>query len=102
MDIISEILNADKIAEEKLRLAEKKKAEIIRKSKDANDILIKNSEENIKLYEKSKSEEVKGKIAEFSVEIEKEEQQKIQAMDNVFNLNREKWVKDIFDRIISM
>lgn len=102
MDIIAEILNAEKAAEEKLREAEERSAQLLKKCEEESSGLKEKSEENIKEYERLKNSEADKKIGAIESEIKAQEQIKINNLDNIYNENHEKWEKDIENRILAL
>lgn len=102
MDIIAEILNAEKMAEEKLREAEEKSADLLKQCEQEGVKLKEESAENIKEYECLKNNKANEEILSAESEINAEEQKKIAELDKIYNGNHEKWENEITDRILSM
>lgn len=102
MDIISEILNADKIAEDKLKSAEEEKQAILAQTIETEKIMRSDAE---KFVEKHKSEihgETDGEIAAQLEIINKAAAQKKAGLDAYFEKSHAEWERDIFNRIVGL
>lgn len=102
MDIIAEILSADKKAEDKLKTAEEKKAEMLSSCDEFSEQLNQKSAENIKEYEKSCNKKADSKIKENADRIAEKEKESIDKLDKIYEINHEKWEKEIVDRILAL
>lgn len=102
MDIISEILNAEKLAEQKLKEAEEKSRMLLKECDEENSNLQEQSDEKIKSYETEKNEEADREIMSAEQDIKAKEQEKINALDMVYEKNHNQWEKSITDRIAAV
>lgn len=102
MDIIAEILSADKKAEDKLKMAEQRKTEMLNGCDEFSSELEHKSEETIKEYEKSCSKKADDKIKANAEKIAAKEKESIEIFNKTFENNHEKWEKDIVDRVLAL
>ena len=99
MDIISEILETDRLAEEKL---EKARAERIRLLDECEKQLAKireESEREIEDYKNKKLTESENDSGERSAKLREDEKAKIAAFEALFEKNHAQWEQDIFKRV---
>lgn len=101
MDVIAEILNTEKMAEEKLKLAEEESARLLEECEKESRQIEEASAENIKSYKLSKQAQADKEIMSAEDVIKAEEKKKIDELDSIYDNNHEKWENDIVDRIIS-
>ena len=100
LDIISEILETDRLAEEKL---EKARAERIRLLDECEKQLAKireESEREIEDYKNKKLTESENDSGERSAKLREDEKAKIAAFEALFEKNHAQWEQDIFKRVL--
>lgn len=101
-DIITQILDIDKKARDKLaRAYEEKKQIIIDAEEEREKIkteLLERADHRLELVEA----EEKKNADERLCELEKQTKEKIESLDKSFKDNREQWEKDIFNKIIAL
>lgn len=100
MDIIAEILDTDRIAEEKLIAAEKEKQNIYAQAVEAETQLKAEADEKIAKYRIEKTNETNGLISEKLLEIEQERDNRIARLNSLYDKNHLEWEGCIFERII--
>ena len=101
MDIISEILNAEKLAEDKLRAAEEKSRQLLEDCENESNRLKEKSLEKINAYRAKQNADADAKISETENDIKNNEQIKIDKLNKIYEQNHEKWVSEITNRIIT-
>lgn len=102
LDIISEILNAEKLAEEKLKEAEEKSRMLLKECDEQNEMLQNQSAEKINNYEAENNMEADKKIMIAEDDIKIKEQEIINKLDKIYEENHNEWEKDITDRIVTV
>lgn len=102
MDIISEILNAEKLAEDKLKAAEEKSRQLLEDCENESNRLKEQSLEKINAYRAKQNDEADTKISEAENDIKNNEQIKIDKLNKIYEQNHEKWVNEITNKIITV
>lgn len=100
MDIISEILNTDKLAEDKLKAAEAEKQNIIAEAKNTEEKMRAEADRLVQEYAADKQKKVGEDIDRKLDEINKDADGKVAALDSLYEQKHFGWEQDIFDRII--
>ena len=101
MDIISEILETDNLAEKKISDADMQSREIIENADRECSNILAESEKKIEKYRQIKKEQTDEKIKLQSLKARSETDSKIKNLDKLFDENGEHWAKDITDRILN-
>ncbi len=101
MDIIAEILNTEKLAEDRLRAAEEETGRIINQAADAEEKLQNEAKAEIESYEAAKKAETDAAIEKQKSIIDAECSEKMGELDKIFEQNHVQWENGIFERIIS-
>ena len=100
MDIIAEILETDRLAEEKLAEAEKKRAAMLENLKHEQERLGSITEEDNAGYAAALAEENEHRLSEELRELEGARDKEAAALENVFKENGNHWADEIFERIV--
>jgi NAD(P)H-flavin reductase len=100
-NIISDIIEIDEMAKDKLSDADKKRVQIIATAKSEKDEIIndklKKTNEKLSAVEKSESQ----KAAEREAEITENRDAEIKRLDDIFVQKSDKWVEEIVAAIIN-
>lgn len=102
MDIISEILNTDKLAEDKLKAAEAEKQNIIAEAEKAEENMRAEADSLVREYAADKRKSSDEDIAKKLGEINSDADGRITALDSVYEQKHSVWEQEIFDRIIGI
>lgn len=100
MDIISEILNTDKLAEDKLKAAEAEKQNIIAEAEKAEENMRAEADSLVREYAADKRKSSDEVIAKKLDEINSGADDRINTLDNVYEQKHSVWEQEIFDRMI--
>lgn len=95
MDMISEILETDRLAEEKLEAAMQRRSELLAECQKQTEQLINDAKAKAESYRSSLPEEG----GEASAELKKSEQDKLRELSEAYEKNHETWENDIFAAI---
>ena len=101
MDIISEILETDRLADEKIIAAHRRQAELEQKTDAEIASMRSEVEEKAQAYKKKLESRTKTETDAQLSKAEKEEQEKIAKIDNLYAAKHKKWEKVITEKIIS-
>ncbi|MBO5575613.1 MAG: hypothetical protein J5956_04870 [Ruminococcus sp.] len=101
MDIISEILETDRLAEEKIKKAYEQKAQLEQQTDEQIQQLKKDAVEKTKSIREKLSLRTKAEIQEQTEKAEKEEKERIARLDELYSTKHRKWEKAICEKIIS-
>jgi vacuolar-type H+-ATPase subunit H len=100
-NIISDIIEIDERAKDKLADADKKRIEIIASAKTERDEIIadklKKTNEKLAAIEKSETEKADAK----NTQIEENQKSEIARIDNIFNEKSSQWVDEIVKAIVN-
>ena len=102
MDIIAEILETDRLAEEKLAAAERKKQDMLENTRREQQRLGQMADENTESYREGLSSQNEQKLREELEQLEARQKKNIAALESVFEKNGERWAEDIFKRITAV
>ena len=102
MDIIAEILETDRLAEEKLAAAERKKQDMLENTRREQQRLEQMADENTESYREGLSSQNEQKLREELEQLEARQKENIAALESVFEKNGERWAEDIFKRITAV
>ncbi len=102
MDIIAEILETDRLAEEKLAAAERKKQDMLENTRREQQRLEQMADENNESYREGLSSENEQKLREELEQLEARQEKNIAALESAFEKNGERWAEDIFKRITAV
>ncbi len=101
MDIISEILETDRLADEKIIKAHEKQAELEQQTQTEiaryKQETAKRIEEYRKKTEARSKSEADGQIAKIA----REEQEKIEKIDELYAAKHKKWEKAIYEKVLA-
>ncbi len=101
MDIISEILETDRLADEKIIAAHRRQAELEQKTDSEIASMRSEVEEKAQAYKKKLESRTKAETDAQLSKAEKEEQEKIAKIDDLYASKHKKWEKVITEKIIS-
>ena len=99
LDIIDEILETDRIADEKLDMAQSEKLEILKQSEIEISEMKKKSEEQLARYRSKKHAETQAKTDEKVGAIKSAAEKKKKEFDKLYWENHRQWETEIFERI---
>lgn len=102
MDIITEILETDKNAEERLESAKRKSEEILKDAEAEERSIKEGAAAQAAEYRSRREAETAEKIEKEGEKITAEENAKIRALDEAYENSREKWEREILDGILSI
>ena len=100
MDIISEILETDKLAEEKLEQALKKRSELLAECEKQTEKIKADAKTRTENYRKELSEKSGSDAGERESRLKESEKAKIEEFEELFKKNHEAWEKEIVSSII--
>lgn len=101
MDIITEILETDKMAQQKLDEAEARRVEILKNAETEIEGLKADAKTKIDDYRQQKDAEVKKKTEADVLKIRTAEQVKIHEFDKLYEDSHEDWEKEILEGILA-
>ena len=101
VDIISEILQTDKLADAKIIRANEKKAELEQLTHDEIADLERTSSEKVETYRAKVLEKCKKQTEAQIAKIEKNEKDKIAGIDELYSAKHKKWEKVICEKVLS-
>ena len=101
MDIIAEILETDRLAEEKLAEAEKKRAAMLENVRREQERFESIAREDNAEYSAALAAENEARLSEEMKALEEQQQKQFSALEAVFEKNGDKWADEIFSRITS-
>ena len=101
MDIISEILETDRLADEKIKKAHEKQAEFEEKTQSEIQLCKQDAKERIESYRQKIQQRSKSESDGLIAKINKEEQEKIAKIDELYNNKHKKWEKAIYEKVIA-
>ncbi len=102
MDIICEILDTDKIAEEKIQSARIQSEQILQSADEKADDMKKQADDEIANHKQEKHNDVDKRISENAKQFNKQCDMKISSFDGIYQQNHEAWENDIVKRIIGL
>ncbi|WP_028506097.1 hypothetical protein [Ruminococcus sp. FC2018] len=101
MDIISEIIQTDKLADAKIIKANEKKAELEQLTNDEIAGFERESSEKVETYRAKTLERCKTQTKAQIAKIEKSEKDRIAGIDELYSAKHRKWEKAIVERVFS-
>lgn len=101
MDIIAEILSADKTAEDKLKAAEDERRNILEETGRCEQRFLEDAQRQAQEYRQRKQAETDSRINEEIEEIRRGTKDGIRLLDEGFEKNHKVWEDEIFGRIIA-
>lgn len=101
MDIISEILETDKLADEKIIKAHEKQAELEQQTQAEIERFKAQAQERIESYRKKTESRTKSEIDGQIAKIAKDEQERIEKIDELYAAKHKKWEKAIYEKVIA-
>lgn len=101
MDIISEILETDKLADEKIKKAHEKQAELEQQTQSEIEHYKQDTRERIEAYRKKIQQRTKSESDGLIAKINKEEKEKITKIDELYANKHKKWEKAIYEKVIT-
>lgn len=99
MDIISEILETDKLAEEKLEQALRQRSEMLAECEKKTEQIKKDAKIKAENYRKELSEISDSDADARASELKESEQAKIKGFEELYDKNHEAWEKEIISSI---
>lgn len=102
MDIIAEILNTDKLAEDRLKAAEEEKRRIIEEASQEEKRFAEEAGNEISIHRDKKRAETDAEINRLTEEINAQCSGQISALDCLYEKNHVKWENEIFESIINI
>lgn len=101
MDIISEILETDKLADEKIVKAHEKQAQLEQQTDEEIERFKQEAKDRIEAYRKKTESRTKSESDGQIARITKNEQEKIAKIDELYANKHKKWEKVIFEKVLS-
>lgn len=102
MDIIAEILDADRLAEEALVKAEQDKAELLKKAAETSRSSEEQARQQILDYRREKEAALDAETEKCLKEIDGNTEQEKKALDAVFEKCHKSWEDEIFSRLTAL
>lgn len=102
MDIIYEILETERLAEEKLAEAEKKRAAMLENVRREQQRFESIAAEDNRSYADALAHENDSRLAEELKSLEQVRDREFSRLEAVFEENSSKWADEIFDRMIAL
>jgi len=102
MDLIAEILETDRLAEERLKEAEEKCRQMLEDANASKQKMESGSENCEKEYSEKMCSEFEQKKAESLREVKEKEKEDIAALEKLFADNGSSWAQEIFERITAV
>lgn len=101
MDIISEILETDRLADEKIKNAHRRQEELEKQTDEEIAGLDSRAKERAAAYREKMQQRSKNEAHTQIEKIDKEEKEKIGKIDELYKAKHKKWEKAITERILS-
>lgn len=101
MDIISEILETDKLADEKIKKAHEKQAALEKQTDEQIERFRLDAQDRTEAYRKKTESRTKSEADGQIAKITKDEQEKIAKIDELYANKHKKWEKVIFEKVLS-
>lgn len=101
MDIISEILETDKLADEKIIKAHEKQAELEAQTDAQIEKYKLDTKEKIESYRKKYESRTKSEADGQIAKITKDESEKIARIDELYANKHKKWEKVIYEKVLA-
>ena len=102
MDIIAEILETDRLAEEKLAEAERKRAAMLENVRSEQERFDNIAREDSASYAAALEAENNSRIDRELEELDARKQKEFSELEAVFEKNSGRWADEIFSRIIAL
>ena len=101
MDIISEILETDKLADEKIKKAHEKQAALEKQTDEQIERFRLDAQDKTEAYRKKTESRTKSEADGQIARITKDEQEKIAKIDELYAAKHKKWEKVICEKVLS-
>jgi hypothetical protein len=101
MDIISEILETDKLADEKIKKAHEKQAQLEQQTQSEIEKCRQDTKQRIESYRKKMQQRSKSESDGLIAKIDKEEKEKIARIDELYSNKHKKWEKAIYEKVVT-
>lgn len=101
MDIIAEILETDRLAEEKLAEAEKKRAAMLDNVRHEQERFESIAREDNSEYAAALADENERRLDEELRALKEQQEKDFSALEAIFEKNGDKWAEEIFSRMTS-
>ena len=101
MDIISEILETDRLADEKIIKAHEKQAELEQQTQAEIERFKAQTQERIESYRKKTESRTKSESDGQIARIAKDEQERIKKIDELYSAMHKNWEKTIYEKVIA-
>ncbi len=102
MDIIAEILDADRLAEEALVKAEQDKAEMLKKAEETCRLSDEQARQQLLDYRKEREAALDAETEKRLKEIDENTEQEKKALDAAFEKAHKSWEDEIFSRLTAL
>lgn len=102
MDLIAEILETDRLAEERLKEAEAKCRQMLEDANNAKTNMESGAERGEKEYSEKLCSEFEAKKADSLREVREKEKADIAALEELFANSGSRWAQEIFERITAV
>lgn len=101
MNIISEILETDRLADEKIIKAHEKKAELEQQTQAEIERFKQETKDKIEAYQKKMDQRTKSESDGQIAKINKDEKEKIARIDELYAAKHKKWEKAIYEKVLA-
>jgi vacuolar-type H+-ATPase subunit H len=101
VDIISEILETDKIAEDKIAQAKAESEKILKDSRTQELEISDETNESIEQYRQEKCAQLTDELRQENEKLAEAEKAKIDELEKLYEENHTRWEQEIFDSVIS-
>jgi hypothetical protein len=101
VDIISEILETDRLAEDKLAQAEKRKTDILADCEKQIEKIREEAKKSAQAYKVQRAVEVKEDTAGKTAVLKAEEENKIREFEQLYEKNHETWESEILKSVLN-
>lgn len=101
MDIISEILETDRLADEKIIKAHETQAQLEQQTQAQTERYKQQAQEKVEAYRQKTDARTKSEIDGQIAKIAKDENDKIAKIDELYDAKHKKWEKAIYDRVLA-
>ena len=102
MDLIAEILETDRLAEERLKEAEAKCRQMLEDANNTKTNMESGAERGEKEYSEKLCSEFEAKKADSLREVREKEKADIAALEKLFANSGSRWAQEIFERITAV
>lgn len=101
MDLISEILETDRLADEKIKNAHRDRSQLESQTQDEINRIKQEASDTVEAYRKKIDEQTRSELDKQLAQIDSNEKDKLDKLDGLYAQKHEQWENAICERIIA-